>query len=110
MKENCRLSQRRRSQKLLSRRSHRHCGQTRLFSTQKSRPKEDEEDMAVKLRRIIDRMPVRVSYAGCGSSDFHQVLVRFSTKCFENGELHVLDGEGMAILPTLTREHGQSME
>ncbi|KAF8392001.1 hypothetical protein HHK36_022341 [Tetracentron sinense] len=37
-------------------------------------------------------------------------IVKFSAKCSEKGELHVLAGEGMAILPTLTREHWQSME
>ncbi|XP_054800747.1 uncharacterized protein LOC129304926 [Prosopis cineraria] len=39
--------------------------------------KEDEEDLEVKLRRIIDNVPVRVSNtsgssAGSGSGDFHQ--------------------------------------
>lgn len=40
--------------------------------------KEEEEDLEVKLRRIIDNVPVRVSNtsgssAGSGSGDFHQV-------------------------------------
>nr|ACU23322.1 unknown [Glycine max] len=39
--------------------------------------KEDEEDLEIKLRRIIDNVPVRVSNtsgssAGSGSGDFHQ--------------------------------------
>ncbi|KAK7280324.1 hypothetical protein RJT34_25387 [Clitoria ternatea] len=39
--------------------------------------KEEEEDLEVKLRRIIDNVPVRVSNtsgssAGSGSGDFHQ--------------------------------------
>ncbi|XP_021285280.1 PRKR-interacting protein 1 [Herrania umbratica] len=39
--------------------------------------KEDEEDLEVKLRRIIENVPVRVSNtsgssAGSGSGDFHQ--------------------------------------
>lgn len=42
--------------------------------------KEEEEDLEVKLRRIIDNVPVRVSNtsgssAGSGSGDFHQVQV-----------------------------------
>ena len=40
--------------------------------------KEEEEDLEVKLRRIIDNVPVRVSNtsgssAGSGSGDFQQV-------------------------------------
>jgi hypothetical protein len=39
---------------------------------------EDEEDLEVKLRRILENVPVRVSNtsgssAGSGSGDFHQV-------------------------------------
>merc|ERR1712183_1189835 len=39
--------------------------------------KEEEEDLEVKLRRIVDNVPVRVSNtsgssAGSGSGDFHQ--------------------------------------
>nr|AFK33587.1 unknown [Lotus japonicus] len=39
--------------------------------------KEEEEDLEIKLRRIIDNVPVRVSNtsgssAGSGSGDFHQ--------------------------------------
>ncbi|KHG30197.1 (R)-specific enoyl-CoA hydratase [Gossypium arboreum] len=32
-------------------------------------------------------------------------IAKLSTKCFKNGELLVLDGEAMAILPTLALEH-----
>lgn len=40
--------------------------------------REEEEDLEVKLRRIMDNVPVRVSNtsgssAGSGSGDFHQV-------------------------------------
>lgn len=52
--------------------------------------KEEEEDLEVKLRRIIDNVPVRVSNtsgssAGSGSGDFHQVKLvffLFSLLCF----------------------------
>ncbi|KAF8403097.1 hypothetical protein HHK36_011191 [Tetracentron sinense] len=37
-------------------------------------------------------------------------IAKFSTRCYKNGELLVLDGEAMAILPTLAMEQGKSME
>jgi hypothetical protein len=45
--------------------------------------KEEEEDLEIKLRRIIDNVPVRVSNtsgssAGSGSGDFHQVKLLIS--------------------------------
>lgn len=46
--------------------------------------REDEEDLEVKLRRIMENVPVRVSNtsgssAGSGSGDFHQVLSSLSS-------------------------------
>lgn len=45
--------------------------------------REDEEDLEVKLRRIMEHVPVRVSNtsgssAGSGSGDFHQVCSSFN--------------------------------
>ncbi|XP_077246832.1 hydroxyacyl-thioester dehydratase type-like protein [Tasmannia lanceolata] len=35
-------------------------------------------------------------------------IAKFSTKCFKNGEVLVIDGEAVAILPTLTTNEEQS--
>lgn len=67
--------------------------------------REDEEDLEVKLRRIIENVPVRVSNtsessAGSGSGDFHQVSLSFifsclllslvgTTSCWKAFKLHV---------------------
>ncbi|TKY57082.1 (R)-specific enoyl-CoA hydratase [Spatholobus suberectus] len=37
-------------------------------------------------------------------------LAKFKTRCFKNGELLVIDGEAMALLPTLTVEQEQHEE
>ncbi|KAK7392929.1 hypothetical protein VNO78_21379 [Psophocarpus tetragonolobus] len=34
-------------------------------------------------------------------------LAKFKTRCFKNGELLVIDGEAVALLPTLTVEQEQ---
>ncbi|EOY33096.1 Thioesterase superfamily protein isoform 1 [Theobroma cacao] len=40
----------------------------------------------------------------------NRYLAKFSTKCFKNGQLLVLDGEAMTILPTLAVEQVQYEE
>lgn len=37
-------------------------------------------------------------------------LVKFSTKCFKNGDLVVLDGESTALLPTLSMEQIEQVQ
>ncbi|KAK7300312.1 hypothetical protein RJT34_11155 [Clitoria ternatea] len=40
----------------------------------------------------------------------NRYLAKFKTRCFKNGELLVIDGEAVALLPTLTVEQGQHEE
>lgn len=51
--------------------------------------KDEEEDLEIKLRRIMENVPVRVSNtsgssAGSGSGDFHQVTFSRSAYCALN--------------------------
>ncbi|XP_061352315.1 3-hydroxyacyl-[acyl-carrier-protein] dehydratase, mitochondrial-like [Gastrolobium bilobum] len=40
----------------------------------------------------------------------NRYLAKFKTRCFKNGELLVIEGEAVAMLPTLTVEQGQYKE